>query len=113
MKFLKKPKSLFLIEKDFYLFKELKYKFRFNKKVKIFNRDILKFNIEKILKKNTIIFGNLPYNISSQILVKILKFKIWPQKFNDLIFMFQKELGEKITAQFNQKLWKIIYFNKL
>ena len=97
----KNPKSLFLIEKDFYLFKELKYKYRFNKKVKIFNRDILNFDIEKILLQNSIIFGNLPYNISSQILVKILRFKIWPCKFSDLIFMFQKELGEKITAQFN------------
>ena len=58
--------------------------------------DILKFNLEKILSKNSIIIGNLPYNISSQILVKILKFKKWPPKISNLIFMFQKELGEKI-----------------
>ena len=44
------------------------------------------------------IIGNLPYNISSQILVKIIKFKKWPPNFFDLIFMFQKELGEKIIG---------------
>ena len=40
--------------------------------------------------------GNLPYNISSQILIKFLKQEKWPPKFKDLVFMFQKELGNKI-----------------
>ena len=44
--------------------------------------------------------GNLPYNISSQILVKFLKFRIWLPNFTDLVFMFQKELGEKIISKF-------------
>ena len=52
------------------------------------------------LKNKSIIFGNLPYNISSQILVKFIKFKKWPPKFESLIFMFQKELGEKIIGKF-------------
>ena len=56
-----------------------------------------------ILKKNTIIFGNLPYNISSQILVKILKLQKWPPNISDIIFMFQKELGEKIIGKFLTK----------
>ena len=37
--------------------------------------DILKIDLERIIKKKSIIFGNLPYNISSQILVKLIKFK--------------------------------------
>ena len=78
-----KPKSLILIEKDFTLSKKLK------------------FNIENILKKNSIIFGNLPYNISSQILVKFVKLKKWPPKYKDIVFMFQKELGEKIISKFS------------
>ena len=69
--------------------------------ISISNSDILKFNIEKNCKKGTIIFGNLPYNISSQILIKFIKFKLWPPKFTDLIFMFQKELGEKILGKFS------------
>ena len=41
------------------------------------------------------------YNISSQILVKILNFKKWPPFFNDIVFMFQKEVGEKIIGKFS------------
>jgi 16S rRNA (adenine1518-N6/adenine1519-N6)-dimethyltransferase len=96
----KKPSSLQLIEKDDKLFIELKKKFKNNKTVEVHHADILKFNLEKILKKNSVIFGNLPYNISSQILVKILRFKYWPPKFSDMIFMFQKELAEKIIARY-------------
>ena len=50
--------------------------------------------------KKFLIVGNLPYNISSQILVKLLRFKKWPPNFSGLIFMFQKELAEKITGRF-------------
>mgnify|MGYP006102695197 FL=1 len=66
----KKPKSLLIIEKDSNLVKKLKIKYSENKIIKIYNADILKFNIDKIQKNNFIVFGNLPYNISSQILVK-------------------------------------------
>ena len=60
----------------------------------------LKFDLEKMNIKNSIIFGNLPYNISSQIFIKLLRFKKWPPNFSDIIFMFQKELGEKIIGKF-------------
>tara|TARA_X000000950_G_scaffold269460_1_gene348109 strand:- start:8105 stop:8890 length:786 start_codon:yes stop_codon:yes gene_type:complete len=92
------PSSITLIEKDFKLTKILKEKYSKYKNIKIFNNDILEVNIEKLLEKNTIIFGNLPYNISSQILVKFIKFKKWPPRYLDLIFMFQKELGDKIMG---------------
>ena len=101
----KKPKNLLIIEKDFNLVKELKYKYFKYNNLKIINKDILKFNLEKILYEGSIIFGNLPYNISSQILIKILKFKSWPPKFDHLIFMFQKELGEKILGKFRTKFY--------
>ncbi len=96
----KKPNFLRIIEKDNKLVKVLEKKYSENKNVKIYNDDILKFDLEKVCKKNTIIFGNLPYNISSQILIKILKFNSWPPKISNLIFMFQKELGEKIIGKF-------------
>ena len=96
----KNPKSLSIIEKDFDLCKKLKIKYLKNKIIKIYNADILKFDIQKLDKKNSALFGNLPYNISSQILVKILKFNKWPPKFNDLILMFQKELGDKILGKY-------------
>jgi 16S rRNA (adenine1518-N6/adenine1519-N6)-dimethyltransferase len=96
-----KPKSLILIEKDNILSKELKLKYQNNKKIIIYNKDVLKFNFEEKLKNNSIIFGNLPYNISSQILAKIIKFKKYPPKYSALIFMFQKEMAERITGKFS------------
>ncbi len=98
-----KPKSLKIIEKDKNLTNKLQNKFFQKNNLEIFNDDILKFNLEKIVKQKTIIFGNLPYNISSQILIKILRFKKWPPNISDLIFMFQKELGEKIIGDFSSK----------
>ncbi len=97
----KNPQSLILIEKDLELSKKLELKYSDNKKVKVINDDILKIDIEKILTSNSSIFGNLPYNISSQILVKFIKFKKWPPKYNEIIFMFQKELGEKIIGRYS------------
>ena len=94
------PKTLFLIEKDFKLYDHLKLKFKNEKFVKVICNDFLKFDFEKVIKKNTIIFGNLPYNVSSQIFVKLLKCELWPPKYSDLILMFQRELGEKIIAKF-------------
>jgi len=95
-----KPKSLIIVEKDDKLAKELKVKYKKNKKVTIYNKDILKFDFKNI-KKDSIIFGNLPYNISSQILAKIIKLNDSPYKYSDLIFMFQKELAERVIGKFN------------
>ena len=94
------PKSLIVIEKDISLYENLILKFSHNNILKLYNDDILNINIEKLIKEETVIFGNLPYNISSQILVKFLKFKTWPPKFNDLILMFQKELADKIIGEY-------------
>ena len=95
----KKPKKIYLIEKDEKLINILKKKFIEN--VNIINDDILKFSENSISNDKLIIFGNLPYNISSQILVKFIinknKFK-----FKKLIFMFQKELADRIIADINK-----------
>ena len=97
------PKSLTLIEKDLSICKDLQTKYKKNNNIKIYNKDFLKFNIEKILKEKTIVFGNLPYNISSQILVKMIKFKYWPPKYTDLVFMFQKEMSQRIMGPFKSE----------
>jgi len=94
----KNPKKIYLIEKDENLVNLLKNKFP--KNLNIINEDILKFSKNNLLNNKSIIFGNLPYNISSQILVKFIinknKFK-----FKKLIFMFQKELADRILAKVN------------
>ena len=92
---IKGPRSLILIEKDQNLSKILKIKYSDNKVVKVYHDDILKINLEKIINNKSIIFGNLPYNISSQILIKLIKLNNLEKKISDLIFMFQKELGQK------------------
>ncbi len=97
----KNPKSLIVVEKDNSLFKKLKIKYKANKKIKIYNEDILKFELDLRLKEKTIIFGNLPYNISSQILVKIVKLNKIERNCQSLILMFQKEMAERIDAKFN------------
>ena len=99
----RKPKSLILIEKDTELAKELSQKFFKNKSIKVYNEDVLKFNFGIINNQKFSVFGNLPYNISSQILIKFLRLEKWPPNFNNLIFMFQKELAEKIIGKFPSK----------
>ena len=95
------PKNLILIEKDHKLTNSLKNDLKKHKNCKIFNEDILKFDLENKIKKNSIIIGNLPYNISSQILVKLIKFQKWLPKYRKLILMFQKEVAEKILGKYN------------
>ena len=96
-----KPNSLILIEKDKILSSNLKNELEKYNNYEIFNEDILKFDLEKNIKKNSTIIGNLPYNISSQILVKLIKFNKWLPKYKKLILMFQKEVADKILATFN------------
>ena len=92
------PKTIIVVEKDFNLTKLLKNKFK--KKVKIINDDILKLS-EDFYNEKFIIYGNLPYNISTQILAFwCLSKKI---KFKKLILMFQKEVADRIVAKVNTK----------
>ena len=93
------PSKIFLIEKDSFLaetFKEIS-----DERIKIFNDDILKFDEKSLSKNKIIVFGNLPYNISTEILSKWitnLKNDYW---FSDLVLMFQKEVADRIIARFN------------
>ena len=95
----KKPKKFFVIEKDNELSINLKNKF--NHQIKIINEDVLKVNELDISKDKMIVFGNLPYNISTEILSKWiinLKESFW---FDCLILMFQKEVADRIIAKSN------------
>ena len=93
------PKSLTLIEKDKNLFIKLKNELGNKINVNIFNKDILDIDLEELIEPETIIIGNLPYNISSQILASLIKFKKWPPNYKRLILMFQKEVAERIIAK--------------
>ena len=64
---------------------------------------MLKISYEKNFSKNLIIFGNLPYNISTQILVKWIKLKSLDTVCNKFILMFQKEVADRIIAESNTR----------
>tara|TARA_B100001245_G_scaffold79335_1_gene56616 strand:- start:3287 stop:4078 length:792 start_codon:yes stop_codon:yes gene_type:complete len=97
----KKPKNFTVIEKDKKLVDFLKKKF--NNKIDIINEDMLKFSYEKNLNKRIIVFGNLPYNISTQILTKWIKIKKLENFYKKFILMFQKEVADRIIAKDNSK----------
>ena len=93
------PSKMYLVEKDIFLAESLHE--IIDERVKIYNEDILKFNENSLSKNKIIVFGNLPYNISTEILsswIINLKKDYW---FSDLILMFQKEVADRIIAKSN------------
>ena len=68
----KKPKKLYLLEKDYFLYQELKRKYYKYKNIEIINDDALNFNFKSIKEKKKII-SNLPYNISIKLIINWLK----------------------------------------
>ena len=94
-----KPKKLYVVEKDDDLAILLKEKF--DTEIEIINDDILKVSEDKISDQKLSVFGNLPYNISTEILSKwILNIgsHFW---FESLVLMFQKEVADRIISEFN------------
>jgi len=97
--FKKNPKKVYVIEKDNLLASILKKKFQ--DKINIFNKDVLEINENLLINEKVTVFGNLPYNISTEILCKWiinLNDSFW---FNDLVLMFQKEVADRIIAKSN------------
>ena len=95
----KRPKKVIVIEKDNDLAGNLNENFK--NKLTILNDDILNIDENLLFNEKVIVFGNLPYNISTEILSKWivnLKNDFW---FDGLILMFQKEVADRITAKFN------------
>ena len=95
----KKPKKLYVVEKDDDLAMLLKEKF--DTEIEIINDDILKVSESNISEQKLSVFGNLPYNISTEILSKwILNIgsNFW---FDSLVLMFQKEVADRIISEFN------------
>ena len=93
------PKKVFVVEKDNDL--AMKLKDNFKDQLTIINKDILKIDETLLLNEKVTVFGNLPYNISTEILSKWivnLKDSFW---FDCLILMFQKEVADRIIAKFN------------
>ena len=99
----RKPKKIFAIEKDKKLSLFLKKKFKLSKNLKVINEDILNIIQKNNLGKNIIVFGNLPYNISTKILASLIMLNKWPPWYDILILMFQKEVADRIIAKTRTK----------
>jgi len=97
------PKKLFVVEKDNDLANNLNV--NFGGQLTIINDDILNID-ENLLSENKVtVFGNLPYNISTEILSKWiinLEENFW---FDHLVLMFQKEVAERIISNFNSSTY--------
>ena len=95
----KNPKKVYTIEKDDEL--ALLLKDKFSDEITIINDDVLKISEDKISHEKLTVFGNLPYNISTEILSKwIINMdkNFW---FESLVLMFQKEVADRIIAESN------------
>ena len=98
-----KPKKILAIEKDNKLALFLKTTFQDFNNIKIINNDIFNVIKNKNLGQNVVVFGNLPYNISTQILASLVLLEKWPPWYDILILMFQKEVADRILAKSNSK----------
>jgi 16S rRNA (adenine1518-N6/adenine1519-N6)-dimethyltransferase len=99
----KNPKKFYVIEKDNDLSENLNNTFK--DQLTIINDDILNIDENLLFNEKVTVFGNLPYNISTEILSKWiinLKDNFW---FDYLVLMFQKEVADRIITNFNKSTY--------
>ncbi len=87
-----------VVEKDFRIIPLLKQELAREKldHINIINKDVLKVDLKKIATdKKLVVIGNLPYNISSQILFKLVEDR---SVIKEAFLMFQKELATRIIS---------------
>jgi 16S rRNA (adenine1518-N6/adenine1519-N6)-dimethyltransferase len=93
------PKKMFIIEKDDELAKNLNETFK--DQLTIINDDILNIDEKLLFTEKVSVFGNLPYNVSTEILSKWIVSLEDDPWFNCLVLMFQKEVADRIIAKSN------------
>jgi 16S rRNA (adenine1518-N6/adenine1519-N6)-dimethyltransferase len=88
----KEIEQILVIEKDDRLINNLKIFSKEFKNLKVIHQDALKIDYNKIIKKNSIIVGNLPFNISSNLLMNWISLNKWPRSIIKCILCFKKKL---------------------
>jgi 16S rRNA (adenine1518-N6/adenine1519-N6)-dimethyltransferase len=102
---LEKPAQLVTVEADRDMVAHLE-KFYPQLKGRIVEADFLKVNLEKMFDNQEFtIIGNFPYNISSQIVFKMIDAR---QLVPELVGMFQKEMAARIIAPPGDKTYGVI-----
>jgi len=71
----------------------------------IISGDFLKYDLNRVFTSNFSVIGNFPYNISSQILFRILDYR---SQVEEVVGMFQKEVAERICAPAGSKKYGIL-----
>lgn len=89
----KSPQHLYCVEKDGSLITLLSQRFA-SPQTTIIQGDILKFDLSSI-GENIIVTGNVPFNISNQLIRYLVSYRLWIGK---AYLSFQKEFASKITA---------------
>ncbi len=95
-------KRLILLEKDSRLINNLKKNFT-NDNIDVLNIDALEFDYQNTLYNDSVIVGNLPFNISVELLYLLTKTHNWPPNQKKMFLMFQKEVANRIIASTNNK----------
>jgi len=72
---------------------------------RLINNDFLEMDFSAVFKEPFGIIGNFPYNISSQILFKVLDNR---QQVVEVVGMFQKEVAERCSAKAGSKEYGIL-----
>ena len=76
---------------------------KFGNKINVINKDILDCFENLKFKIPIKVFGNLPYNISTKILTSFIKTENQNKNFEKFIFVFQKEVADRIIAKEDTK----------
>ena len=100
-------KELILVEKDVDLAEELRERFQNEDHIKVVTSDFLLFDFSEIVPKNSLVVSNLPYNVSTQILIRLIEN---PSHFDRYILMFQKEVAGRCASQEGTKEFGILAF---
>jgi len=97
------PINLFVVEADRDMIAHLKANFP-GLKNRIIESDVLKVDIKQYFDNQFLVIGNFPYNISSQILFKILENRA---QIPEMVGMFQKEVGDRVASGPGSKVYGV------
>ncbi len=97
---IKKTKNYIGIEKDLNLCNFLRIKYK--NKIDIRNDNILKIDLNNIYKEKYKFIGNIPYNISTKLLMNCIKKR---KNFSDIHFMLQKDFADRIISKHGNKIF--------
>ncbi len=95
----KKPKKIYVIEKDKDLCIKLNDKYKSD--LNLINEDVLDIDWKQFSNLQCVVFGNLPYNISAKILINLIRLNELNKNFKKLVLMFQKEVADRLIAKVN------------